>query len=130
MTFGNWDSSIHNHHDQIKRIATMQKIKSSSVSINFDSMTAEIEGRDGIYNVSLDCCTCFDFDSRQLPCKHIYKLAFECGIFNPIPKLNRKAAKLFKDNTPYEIERFKNDYLSGAISIDKFNKIVTALQSK
>lgn len=130
MDFGNWDSSIHENHDQIKRIATMQKIKSQNVSVDFNQETAEIMGSDGTYEVALDSCTCYDFETRQLPCKHIYRLAFELGFLDDLPKANKKASKDFNDNIQNEIERYKQHYLNGAISIDKFNKIVNALQSK
>lgn len=33
------------------------------------------------YLVSLESCTCQDFQQRQLPCKHMYKLASRVGIF-------------------------------------------------
>jgi endonuclease III-like uncharacterized protein len=130
MNFGNWDNSIHEHHDQIKRIATMQKIKPQNVSVNSKEKTAEIIGSSGIYNVTLDSCTCYDFETRQMPCKHIYRLAFELGFLDNLPKTNRKASKAFKDNIQNEIEHYKEYYLNGAISIEKFNKIVNALQSK
>lgn len=130
MNYGNWDSSVHENFEQIKRIAFMQKIKPENVSVNPDNQTAEIVGSDGTYNVSLDSCTCYDFATRQLPCKHMYRLAFELGFLDDLPKVNRKASKDFKDNVQTEIDRFKEHYLNGAISIDKFNKIVNALQSK
>ncbi|SHG89602.1 SWIM zinc finger family protein [Tepidibacter thalassicus] len=130
MNFGNWDNSIHENHDQIKRIATMQKIKPQNVSVNSKEKTAKIIGSSGIYNVTLNSCTCYDFETRQLPCKHIYRLAFELGFLDDLPKINRKASKAFKDNIQNEIERYKEYYLNGAISIEKFNKIVNALQSK
>ena len=33
------------------------------------------------YLVSLESCTCRDFQSRRLPCKHMYKLAARLGLF-------------------------------------------------
>lgn len=130
MNFGNWDSSIHENHEQIKRIAYMQRIKPENVSVNSAQKTAEIIGSSGSYDVSLDNCTCYDFQTRQLPCKHMYRLAFELGFLDDLPKVNRKASKSFKDNIPEEIARYKEYYLNGAISIEKFIKIINALQSK
>lgn len=60
----------------------------------------------------------------------MYYLAHELGYLDDLPKINRKATKAFKDNLPTEIERFRELYLSGAISGEKFNKIVNALTSK
>jgi hypothetical protein len=129
LKFGKWDESVHEDYEQIKRIATMQKIKAEKVSVYPETQTAKIEGRDGIYDVTLDSCTCFDFATRGLPCKHIYRLAYELGLLE-LPKTNRKAAKEFKENIPNEIEKCKELYLNGAISVDKFSKLVNALISK
>lgn len=130
MNFGNWEESVHSDYEQIKRIAFAQRITPDNVTVNADKETAVIAGRDGMYNVSLNNCTCYDFESRQLPCKHMYRLAAELGLLDDLPKPNRKAAKAFKDNLQNEIDHYKELYLSGAISIEKFNKIVNALLSK
>lgn len=130
MTFGSWDSSIHESVDQIKRIAYMQRIKPENISLNPEIKTAIVEGSSGTYNVSLDECTCFDFESKQLPCKHMYRLAFELGYLTDLPKVDKKAAKEFKNSIPEEIERYKKLYLNGAMTIEKFNKILSALNSK
>ena len=130
MNFGNWDESVHNDYEQIKRIAFMQRIKPENVTVYPEDQTAVIEGSDGTYDVTLNNCTCVDFAMRKLPCKHIYRLASELGYLDDLPKPDRAAAKAFKENLPSEIDRFKELYFSGAISIEKFNKIVNALTSK
>lgn len=132
MTFGKWDSSIHEEIDQIKRINTSKQIKPKNIKIlDIISLTAIMIGSDGdLYEVSLDRCTCFDFTSRQLPCKHIYRLADEVGLLPKQPTLNPEEVATFKQNIPAEIARFKRLYESGAISVDKFIKIVNALNSK
>lgn len=33
------------------------------------------------YETSLDMCTCPDFEERRMPCKHIFRLAEELGLF-------------------------------------------------
>ena len=75
------NENMHNTTDQIKRFE-----KSSSivpVSIDKDKGTAEFLGSDGnIYNTTLESCDCMDFNMRQMPCKHMYRLAVECGIIN------------------------------------------------
>lgn len=129
MKFGSWNEDIHSDYEQIKRIAFSQRIKSENVDLDEESKTAVVTGRDGMYNVTLDSCTCYDFESRQLPCKHMYRLAHELGLLE-LPKANRKETKAFKDNVQNDIEHYKQLYLNGAISIEKFNKIVNALLSK
>ncbi|HBA68979.1 MAG TPA: hypothetical protein DCZ40_06450 [Lachnospiraceae bacterium] len=130
MNFGNWNENVHTDYEQIKRIAFSQRIKSENVTVNAENETAVIVGSDGIYDVTLNSCTCFDFGARNLPCKHMYRLAAELGFLDDLPKTNRKAAKAFKDNIQTDINHYKELYLSGAISIEKFNKIVNALLSK
>ena len=130
MNFGNWEEIVHNDYEQIKRVAFMQRIKPENVTIYPEKQSAKIIGTDGTYNVTLNSCTCHDFEARQLPCKHIYKLASELGYLEDLPKPSRKAAKAFKENLSSEIDHFKELYFSGAISIEKFNKIVNALLSK
>lgn len=36
------------------------------------------------YDTSLSQCTCYDFQSRRLPCKHMYRLAVELGMIEII----------------------------------------------
>lgn len=101
------------------------------MSIDVQGPTARILGSSGeIYEVTLDHCTCFDFDAQRGPCKHIYKLAAELGLLPPLPTFNAEKAEIFKQRIPAEIDRFKQQYLAGAISADKFIKIANALNSK
>lgn len=130
INFGNWDEELHKDPEQLKRICTMQRIKPENVTIFPEEERAQIIGTDGVYDVTLNTCTCVDFFMRRQPCKHIYKLASELGYLEDLPKPNRKAAKAFKESIPSEIEHFKEAYFNGAISIEKFNKIVNALNSK
>lgn len=68
--------ALHKDAEQLKRIKSASKIKMDSV--DFDSRTGKIKN----YDVSLDKCTCMDFGRRHKPCKHIYRLAIELGVFN------------------------------------------------
>ena len=129
MKFGDKKKKIHDDFEQIKRITFTQRIKPENIKLNETNQTAKLYGSSGIYDVTLNSCTCYDFESRNLPCKHIYKLALDLGFFS-IPEKNKKLAKEFKNSVPLEIERFKEFYLSGAISGEKLNKIVNALISK
>ena len=130
MTFGKWDESLHNEVEQLKRINNSLKIKNENVTLHSEDETAEIIGSDGTYNVSLNECTCPDFNRYHAPCKHMYKLASELGYVMEMPTSNKEAAKSFKDSLPDEINRYKFLYSQGAMSLEKFLKIVNALQSK
>lgn len=47
------------------------------VEVDYKAGTATFSGRHGTYQATLNSCSCFDFGSRRLPCKHIYRLAHE-----------------------------------------------------
>ncbi len=130
IQFGDWPPSVHENFDQLKRIAYSRKVKPENITLDTEHKSAKIMGTDGVYDVTLDNCTCYDFQARQLPCKHMYRLAFELGALSDVPKINQKAVKAFKNSIPEEIERFKRLYLCGAISLEKLIKIVNALNSK
>lgn len=76
MSFFSSDDSLHKDEDQLKRIKSALKLKMDSV--DFETQTGHIKD----YDVSLDRCTCIDFGRRRKPCKHIYRLAIELGVFN------------------------------------------------
>lgn len=84
MNFGNWDASIHENPEQLKRISSAQKADVTPDFVDRDNFTASFKGSGKQpYVTTLDSCTCIDFVRRKLPCKHIYRLAFELG-FAPV----------------------------------------------
>lgn len=129
MTFGNWEESLHREPEQVrcrKRAAAV-----ILQSINSVACTALAEGSGEFpYEVSLESCTCGNFTGTRKPCKHMYRLAVELGLIEEVPKLDRVAAKAFKESIPSEIKRFEDLYFSGAISAEKYAAIVKALNSK
>ena len=79
-TFGAWDISIHDAEGQDVRFDRAMFQKISIVSYDAENGSAQISGSHGdLYSVTLDGCTCQDFQRRRLPCKHIYKLAQSRG---------------------------------------------------
>lgn len=81
-TFGSWDTSIHELPDQLKRIASAKKKETSWSSIDKTNFKAIFPGSGEIpYKTSLYACSCEDFARRHLPCKHMYRLAIDCGFF-------------------------------------------------
>ena len=69
------ENPIHAEYNQLKQQKNALKLKSDS--IDFDKHTAKI----GKCKVTLGKCTCFEFQKSHKPCKHMYRLAFELGIF-------------------------------------------------
>lgn len=80
-----WDISVHNDDAQISRQGRamtypfMFKIYTASKTARFSS-TSDLP----YYDTSLSQCNCYDFQGRQLPCKHMYRLAVELGVIEII----------------------------------------------
>ena len=103
-TFGPWEESVHAAEEQKKRIKSAEKSATTPASIDVDSQTGVFPGSGkNPYSTTLSSCTCSDFIHRKLPCKHIYRLAMECGLFGGSIKkgVNKNAARAsrisFKD---------------------------------
>ncbi len=125
IPFSTYDMSIHNRTEQLKRRINATRIKSSCIEKTEDGYF--IAGSSGTYHTTLDYCTCFDYLSRSLPCKHIYRLAVDSGIIEAIPKVKPKDAKQFESIADEEANRFFSYYEKGWISAEKYVRIVDAL---
>lgn len=73
----NWNSNIHRYPEQYERL---KKAFTDSLSIfqyNRERGIAKVKNNetDKFYLVSKERCSCPDFRSRNLPCKHMYYLA-------------------------------------------------------
>lgn len=88
--FGPWDTSIHAAPGQYARfgravarpLSPFSKGGKNTKLLDFNGKAGfvKVQGRrDRVYTVSLDRCTCPDFQERGLPCKHIYALAILRG---------------------------------------------------
>lgn len=80
----NWLQWSDNHllPDQVKRQHSAAGIKLTPLSLNSESCSAIFKGSGGKYTATLCFCDCTDFRRRKLPCKHMYRLAHELGIFH------------------------------------------------
>lgn len=102
ISFRPWLDSTHTTPDQLKRIASAQKSEVTPDSVDKEAQSCTILGSGkNPYIVTLDHCTCSDFQRRHLPCKHIYRLAAELGIID-LP-LQRGVSKGHKLRDRYEI---------------------------
>jgi transcriptional antiterminator Rof (Rho-off) len=78
--FGTWDESVHTDPEQQKRAASAKKSDMTPVSVDKENQTGVFQGSGKApYETTLNGCTCRDYFVRHLPCKHMYRLAFECG---------------------------------------------------
>ena len=70
------NKSLHADYYQLQRQQRALDLKLDSIDVV--NQTGKIKD----YDVSLENCTCVDFERRRKPCKHMYRLAIELGIFS------------------------------------------------
>lgn len=82
-----WEPSIHADEAQISRQGRAMTYP-FSFDIDKESQTARFSSTSDLpyYDTSLNKCNCGDFETRKLPCKHIYRLAVELGIIEIIKR--------------------------------------------
>lgn len=80
------------------------------LSLDKEKQSGIFKGSSGSYITTLEFCTCKDNARRRFPCKHMYRLAAELGIYN-IGTLQSDVSKVKK--TKYE----KNALFEKAISL-------------
>ena len=72
------DDDIDNHPEQLKRQKSALDKKCTPVEIDRENKTAVFSGSGkSPYKTTTDTCTCRDYFTRRLPCKHIYRLRQE-----------------------------------------------------
>lgn len=82
-TFGDWPSEIHATQKQQDKISKSLLKDTTPAKIDKKSQTGVFVGRTGSeYKTSLNSCTCVSFIRDQVPCKHIYRLAMELGLYS------------------------------------------------
>lgn len=84
-----WDVHIHEDPLQIAREGRAMTYP-FDFEIDYDNATGTFSSTTDLpfYTTTLSTCTCYDFQGRKLPCKHIYRLAVELG---KIEIINRKS---------------------------------------
>ena len=70
------NKSVHSEYEQLQRQQRATELQMDSIDV--ENQTGKIKD----YDVSLENCTCVDFERRGKPCKHMYRLAIELGIFS------------------------------------------------
>ena len=76
-----WDNDIHHVDGQAERQSRSQQVR-YPVLIDPENRIYEIQGASREpYRVSLLHCDCKDFAERGLPCKHMYRVAGDLGLF-------------------------------------------------
>lgn len=85
---------IHNEPEQIERQERISQINVSQIDKKLKKMITDKADDYDEFEVTLENCTCKDFIFRHKPCKHMYKLANELGIF---VKKNERSKNLIVD---------------------------------
>ena len=113
MTFGKWPEEMHYEPEQLLRIERARQIQSSDVQVDRDGFSAIITGskksnseEKHTYYVTADSCSCADFSINRKPCKHMYRLAIECGIINSYSSEQFQEAIGAIENLPDEAQQF------------------------
>ena len=96
LSIWNQWKDFHTLPDQIKRQKSAADKKLTPVQINTQDYTGVFKGSNGQYNTSLSGCSCTDFSRRKQPCKHMYRLAYELGIFHLSTPVSESAVPLTK----------------------------------
>ena len=110
-----WDDKINEDVEQQKRIKTAQKADTTPTSVDLEAQSAVFKGsgKDD-YITTLSNCTCRDFFVRKLPCKHMYRLAMECGLmqsdFTSGKNKNALPKQLSLKEAVAELEKLPNEY--------------------
>ncbi len=95
------EENVHAHYEQKARQKRALDKGLSLIFVDTTAKTALFQGSaKDPYKTSLHECTCIDFQMRNLPCKHIYRLMHELGLIDleslfPLP--NKEILKVRKD---------------------------------
>lgn len=122
-----WELSIHDNEEQINRQGRAMHYP-FTFKIHKDKKTARFSSTTSLpyYDTSLSSCTCFDFQERNLPCKHVYRLAVELGIIEIIDRhksykkeeLNKIRNSSDVDSHPEQIKRQEKSMKCNPIEIN------------
>ena len=130
MKFGPFEIPEEELLEACKRLERARDMKPGAViSLDPSTQTALIQGSGGVvYSVSVDSCECVDFERRQLPCKHIYRLARDLGYeFPEAPVFDPIAASEY--DISEDLERLRQRWLSGQLTTAAYERCFDALRS-
>lgn len=99
------DYKLNAHPDQAKRQVSATNKKLTPINIDKENQVCFIKGSGKEpYTVTLEYCTCSDFIRRKLPCKHMYRLAYELNLMTPPkPIETSNSIKIKEDDKMFEV---------------------------
>ena len=128
MKFGPFEIPEMELLEACKRLDRARDMKPSAVlSLDRSSQSALIHGSGGVvYSLGIDCCECVDFERRQLPCKHMYRLALDLGYdFPEAPEFNPVLASEY--DISEDLDRLRQRWLAGQLTTAAYAKCFEAL---
>lgn len=130
MKFGPFDIPEEELLEACKRLERARDMKPHTVvSLDTSAQAALIQGSGGlVYSVGMRGCECVDFERRQLPCKHIYRLALDLGYeFPEAPIFDPVAASEY--DISEDLERLHHRWISGQLTTAAYEKCFDALHA-
>lgn len=130
ISFGPWEIPDGAFLSEISSYEKAKELPSDRILfVDPEIKAAQITGRTGsVYFVSLNNCTCEDFKRRELPCKHMIRLALELGeVFDCVPVFDPYAAYEF--NVEELISQLEERWRNGQLTYDAFSKCASALRT-
>lgn len=104
-------NDVHDDPDSLKRIKSASLAENTPISVDANHFTCVFQGTHGTYNTSLTKCQCVDFSRRHKPCKHMYRLAYEFGLFS-ISDVRNDSSKI---KTPSATPKQREELLDSVI---------------
>ncbi len=98
MSFAKW-SDCHDYVGQDKRIEKAKRAENTPLNISVEEKFGKFGGSHGTYHTTLEYCECFDFKSRKMPCKHMYRLAIELGVIDADGVKEDEVKQVLKNDT-------------------------------
>lgn len=120
-------SAVELDADLVKRLISGRKISASKIRA-LGPEHAEITGSGGVYDVTLDACTCADYSMRRAPCKHMLRVALDAGLIQGLPADGREAAARFREAAPAEAARYIAQWLADELPGDRLAALLNALK--
>lgn len=76
-----WGTEIHIHPSQKMRQERATSNALTPLNLDVRHATGHFRGKEQDYTTTLISCECTDFKRRLLPCKHMYRLAYELDVY-------------------------------------------------
>ena len=125
-----WPIEMHNSQPQLERQERACNPYYSPLSLSPDRGSAIFLGNYGKYNTTLLKCDCEDYKRRLLPCKHMYRLAYELDVFmlDDVQTVPDPSALMSLADAQKAIKKLSADNLEAFLDIIQKDSIIVGSQ--